>query len=172
MFKEIDIRELGRSPVRLFADDWALLTAGSPEDWNTMTVSWGAIGELWNRDVAFVFVRPQRYTRIFMERYDVFTLSFFDGAFKKELSLCGARSGRDTDKMKETGLVPVRAAGETVTFRQAKRVLVCKKIAFRDFSPAGFLDSSVVDLYPDKDYHRMYVGTIEKALILDEFTKN
>lgn len=67
MFKEINVRELDRSPIQMISDDWALLTAGKEGDWNTMTVSWGGVGELWGKDVVFVFVRPQRYTLEFME---------------------------------------------------------------------------------------------------------
>ncbi len=78
MFKEINVRELDRSPIQMISDDWALLTAGKEDDWNTMTVSWGGVGELWGKDVVFVFVRPQRYTLEFMEKYDEFMFLFFD----------------------------------------------------------------------------------------------
>lgn len=164
MFRESTMRELKESPVKMIADDWALLTAGEKDDFNTMTVSWGGVGELWGRDVVFVFVRPQRYTYEFMEKYDRFTLSFFGGAQKKALGVCGAKSGREIDKCKETGLVPADAFGG-VTFEQAKTVLVCKKIAFQDLDPAGFLDSSIMDTYALKDFHRMYVGAVENVLI-------
>lgn len=164
MFKEINVRELDRSPIQMISDDWALLTAGKEGDWNTMAVSWGGVGELWGKDVVFVFVRPQRYTLEFMEKYDEFTLSFFDGEYKKELGICGAKSGRDIDKAAETGLVP-EYIDNAVTFKQAKKVLVCKKVAFKDMTPDGFLDSSIEKWYPNKDYHRIYVGTIEKTLI-------
>lgn len=168
MFKEISIKDLSQSPVKMIADDWALLTAGTPDDYNTMTVSWGGVGELWGKDVVFVFVRPGRYTKEFMEKYDEFTLTFFDGEQKKALGICGAKSGRDIDKAAETGLTPVKAGNNAVTFSQAKKVLVCKKVAFSDMTPDGFLDSTIdTQWYPNKDYHRIYVGTIEKTLISD-----
>lgn len=166
MFKETTMRELKASPVKMIAEDWALLTAGSLSDFNTMTVSWGGVGELWGKDVAMVFVRPQRYTYEFMEKSEYFTLSFFGGAYKKELGVCGAKSGREVDKCKETGLVPV-AAAQAVTFQQAKTVLVCRKVAFQDLDPKGFLDASIMDTYAAKDYHRMYVGVIEKVLVAE-----
>ncbi len=164
MFRETTVKDLKTSPVKMIADDWALLTAGEMGDFNTMTVSWGGVGELWSRDVAFVFVRPQRYTYEFMEKSDCFTLSFFGGDCKKELGVCGSKSGRDTDKCAATGLVPMAADGG-VTFKQAKTVLVCKKIAYQDLDPSGFLDPSIMDTYALKDYHRMYVGAIEKVLV-------
>lgn len=166
MFRETTMRELNTSPVKMIAEDWALLTAGNLSAFNTMTVSWGGVGELWGKDVAFVFVRPQRYTYEFMENSEYFTLSFFGGEYKKELGICGAKSGRDVDKYKETGLVPT-AAEQAVTFEQAKTVLVCRKVAFQDIDPKGFLDASIMDTYAAKDYHRMYVGVIEKVLVAE-----
>ncbi len=84
MFQETTMRELQASPVKMIAEDWALLTAGDASAFNTMTVSWGGVGELWGKDVVFVFVRPQRYTYEFMEKSEYFTLSFFGGDYKKE----------------------------------------------------------------------------------------
>ncbi len=166
MFQETTMRELQASPVKMIAEDWALLTAGDASAFNTMTVSWGGVGELWGKDVAFVFVRPQRYTYEFMEKSAYFTLSFFGGDYKKELGVCGAKSGRDIDKCKETGLEPLPVDG-AVAFKQAKTVLVCRKVAFQDLDPKGFLDPSIMDTYAAKDYHRMYVGIIEKVLIAE-----
>lgn len=171
MFIETDIKKLSDSPVKMISDDWALLTAGGEQHWNTMTVSWGGVGELWGRDVVFVFVRPQRYTYAFMEEQDTFTLSFFGGTYKKELGLCGKLSGREVDKAAETGLTPMRA-GDGVSFRQAQTILVCKKAAFTDIDPKNFVSPEIDKWYLSKDYHRMYVGTIEKVLISDEFTEN
>ena len=162
MFKEMDIRETGQSAVKMISDDWALVTAGDENKWNTMTISWGGLGELWGEDVAFVFIRPHRYTYEFVEKNELFTVSFFGGKYKKELSVCGSKSGRDTDKAAATGLKPVFMDG-AVSFEQAETVLVCQKIAFQDLNPAGFLDKNIEGNYPSKDYHRMYVGKILKT---------
>ena len=164
MFKEINIRDLSKSPVQMISDEWALLTAGNEQSFNTMTVSWGALGELWGKDVVICFVRPQRYTYEFMENSDTFTLSFFDGEYKKELGVCGSKSGRECDKMKETGFVPVNA-GEGVSFEQAHTVIVCKKIAYQDMNPDGFLAQDIMSNYSSADYHRTYVGEILKVLV-------
>ncbi len=164
MLKEINIRDLKKSPVEMIADDWALLTSGNISDWNTMTVSWGMVGELWGKDVAECFVRPQRYTYGYMEKNDMFTLSFFDGGYKKELGICGSKSGSDTDKAKETGFVPIEADG-AVTFEQAKVVIVLKKIAVSDINPDGFLDESIMQNYANGDFHKIFIGEIEKVYI-------
>lgn len=163
MQKEINIRELKDNFVKMISNDWALLTAGKSDDFNTMTVSWGGIGELWNKDVCFVFVRPQRYTYEFMEKNDYFSLSFFGGEYKKELGVCGSKSGRDIDKMAETGFIPVDL-GEATGFEQAKVNVVLKKLAYQDMKPDGFVDESIMKNYANNDFHRAYVGEIVKVV--------
>lgn len=163
--KEINIKELKENAVSLFDDRWALITAGNAESNNTMTASWGALGELWNKDVCFCFIRPQRYTYEFIEREDYFTVSIFPDEYKKALSYCGRFSGRDVDKAKETGLTPC-CVGNSVSFEQAEIVLLCKKLAFQDIKPEGFLDETIdSSCYPSKDYHRMYIGEIVSCFV-------
>lgn len=163
MQKEINIRELKDNFVKMISNDWALLTAGKNDDFNTMTVSWGGIGELWNKDVCFVFVRPQRYTYEFIEKNDYFSLSFFGGEYKKELGICGSKSGRDIDKMAETSFIPVDL-GDAVGFEQAKVNIVLKKLAYQDMKPDGFIDESIMKNYANNDFHRVYVGEIVKVM--------
>ncbi len=160
--KEINIRDIKKSPVELISDGWGLVTAGNAENFNTMTVSWGALGELWGKDVAFVFIRPQRYTYEFTEKEDIFTLSFYGEEYKDALRLCGRKSGRDIDKVNECGLTPVFTDGG-VTFEEAEYTLVCRKVAAQPLDPACFIDASIEDNYANKDYHKMYVGEIIKV---------
>ncbi len=164
MKKEINVRELKDNFVKMINNDWALLTAGTKDDFNTMTVSWGGIGELWGKDVCFVFVRPQRYTFEFMEKNDYFSLSFFGGEYKKELGICGSKSGRDIDKMVETGFIPVDF-DKAVGFEQAKVNVVLKKLAYQDMKPDGFIDESIMNNYANNDFHRVYVGEIVKVMV-------
>ena len=165
--REISPREIDKNAIKLIAEDWALLTAGDADGWNTMTVSWGGIGELWGKDVAFVFVRPQRYTKEFMDSSDYFTLSFFDESYKSALRICGAKSGRDIDKAKETGLEPVFENG-TAYLKQANLVLLCKKLYAQDMTPDCFIDKSIInDNYKANDFHTSYVGEIIKVLKKD-----
>ena len=41
---------------RFGEDKWALLTAGKDGKVNTMTISWGGTGFIWNKHVVFIFV--------------------------------------------------------------------------------------------------------------------
>ena len=159
-WNKVSPKELPGNPFRMIGDDWTLITAGTPEHWNTMTASWGGLGVIWNKNVATVYVRPQRYTYEFMEQSDTFTLTFFTEDYRKALNFCGTKSGRDYDKAKECGLTPVEAEGG-VTFEEARLVLVCKKLYWDDLTPEHFCcDEIDAKNYPGKDYHRLYIGEI------------
>ena len=103
-FKEISVSELNKNAFKLIGKDWMLITSGTEEKLNTMTASWGGLGVIWNTNVSFIFVRPQRYTFEFLEENDYYTLSFFGDEYKKVLSYCGKNSGRNVDKISATGL--------------------------------------------------------------------
>jgi flavin reductase (DIM6/NTAB) family NADH-FMN oxidoreductase RutF len=145
--------------------EWALLTAGSAGGFNAMTVSWGQLGTLWNRPAATVFVRPQRYTREFLEREEGYSLSFFDGGFMKELGYLGSVSGRDEAKLAKSGLSAVFAADGTPYIEQARLALICKKLYSDDIRPDNFIATGIIpELYPLKDFHRFYIGEVVEAL--------
>ena len=160
----IDPEQLDDNTFRLIGKDWMLITAGTPEFYNTMTGSWGGFGVLWDKKICFCVVRPTRYTYGFMEKSDFFTLSFFTEEYRKALLLCGTKSGRAVNKTKETGLTPVKG-NVTVYFDEARLVLECKKLYFQDLDPDHFLDPGIEKFYPQKDYHRMYVGEVMRCLI-------
>lgn len=164
-FDEINPLELNESAFRLIGKEWMLITAGNMEKWNTMTASWGALGELWFKPVAFTFFRPQRYTLEFVEKEPVFTLSFFDEKYRSALNFCGSHSGRDYDKAAEAGLTPFATENDSVAFKEARVVLECRKLYFQDMEPENFLDPEIEKCYPKKDYHRMFVGEVLRAMV-------
>ncbi|GHT70038.1 flavin reductase [Spirochaetia bacterium] len=175
---EKSIREFPGSPSERIGSGWMLITAGNAQaggagDWNTMTASWGGLGVLWARDVAFMFIRPSRHTFGFANDNPLFTLSFFDKKYHDALSLCGEKSGRDIDKAAGAGLSPIvfdgslaggKAAG-AVGFKEASEIIVCRKLYTHDFDPVAFLDpASIEKSYGGKNYHRMYIGEIVSLL--------
>ncbi len=145
--------------------DWMLVTAAKPDgSWNTMTASWGTAGILWNKPVAVCFVRPQRYTDEFIKESDRLTLSFFGDEMHDALKLCGVKSGRDTDKAEETGLIPLTLPWGGVTFSQAKLVFDCRRIYTDVLRRDGFLDPALLSHYDD-DFHHVYVCEIENCYV-------
>lgn len=163
-FKEIRPTHLKENAIKLIGDDWMLISAGTIDNFNTMTASWGSMGELWNKPVMFIFIRPQRYTYEFVEREEFFTCSFFEEKYRKMLNFCGAKSGRDHNKAKETNITPV-ILKDSVSFNEARIVVECRKIYHQDIDPNNFISDSIKKHYPGNDYHRMFVGEITSVWI-------
>ena len=159
--KEIDATGLSVNIVDLWMNQWLVLTAGSPEDFNMMTVAWGSVGCMWGKPFAQIVVRPQRYTHEFTERYDTFTLCAFPPAYRKDLQTLGSISGRDGDKLSRTQLTVRRSARVAApSYNEASLILECRKMYFQDIDPRGFVDESIGENYAAGDYHRAYFGEI------------
>ena len=126
-WKEISPEQMVQNPFTLIGKDWGLVTAGTSEKVNTMTVSWGGVGIMWGKPVAFIFIRPQRYTKEFIDNNNVLSLSFYDDTKREMLSFMGSKSGRDLDKITEMGLT-VAFDNQVPYFEEAKTVLCLKKL--------------------------------------------
>ena len=164
MFEKIDPKSLEQNVFSLIGERWMLITAGTGERCNTMTASWGGLGVLWGKPVATVYIRPQLYTLEFVEREERFTLCFFGEEYRRALALCGSKSGRDLDKVKECNFT-VETVDGAPYFQQADLVLVCRKLYWQDMDPAHFLDGEIDGKwYPQKDYHRIFIGELETVL--------
>ena len=129
------------NPFTKFEKDWALLTAGTEERYNSMTIGWGSLGTVWNKDVLTVYVRPDRYTWEFLRDNEYFTVSFFPESCREALAIMGQMSGRDGDKAAAAGLTP-RVLPQGITFKEATETFVCKKIymapmAYEDVPPVA-----------------------------------
>ena len=163
MFEKIDPKALDQNVFSLIGDQWMLITAGTKDQCNTMTASWGGLGVLWGKPVATVYIRPQRYTLEFVEREDTFTLCFFGEEYRKGLALCGSKSGRDVDKVKECGFTVATAEGAPY-FEEADLVLVCRKRFVQPMDPAAIPADVKEKYYQAEDYHTLYIGEIVEVL--------
>ena len=164
-FRSINPQEIFDNPFKLFGSDWGLVTAGNPEGLNTMTVSWGGVGIMWNKPVTFTFIRPTRYTFEFLERNDLFTICFFDESYREALSFCGSKSGRNVNKVEETRLTPMFTEEGTPCFEQARMVLVCKKLYAQFLNEESVLGGEpVLKQYNGDEYHKMYISEILEVL--------
>lgn len=166
MFKEISPYDIKDNVFKLIDKDWMLITAGTADKVNTMTASWGHMGIMWNLPVAICYIRPQRYTFNFANENDDYTLSFFEEKDRDILKFCGSKSGRDFDKFKETGLIPLETSSGNIYFQQARMVMECKKIYQDDMKLENFVRPEIAKKnYPRNDFHRFYFGEIVKVLI-------
>ena len=164
--REIQPTEISQNPIELFDRQWALVTAGVPGEVNTMTISWGSLGELWNKPVVTVYVSSSRYTHQFMEKNDHFTVAFFPPECRAALQYLGSHSGRDRDKIKESGLTLEWLESGLPSFEEATMIIEARKIYGAPFNTEGFGD------VPAKTYasgrmgiHSEYVGEIEHVWV-------
>ncbi len=164
-FKEIKPDELNKNVFQLIGKDWMLITAQKDNKVNTMTASWGGFGVMFNKNVVSIVLRPQRYTKEFVDNSDTFSLTFLDESFRDQLKYLGSASGRDEDKISKSNLT-VNHLDNTPYFKEGNLIIICKKIYTQPLNPDCFIANELDEKwYPQKDYHTFYMAEIEKILI-------
>ncbi len=158
------MKDLNVDIFNLFDKQWALVTAGTLDNYNTMTISWGSLGTLWapannGKPIATIYVKPIRHTFNYLEANEYFTLSFFPEEYKKDLLVLGSKSGRDGDKVALTKLTP-KAVEHGVSFNEASFTLVCRKLYSDDFKRDKIPADVVKMFYTNEEPHRFYIGEV------------
>ncbi|NLM49861.1 MAG: flavin reductase family protein [Clostridiaceae bacterium] len=163
---EIKPQEIKENTFQLIGRDFMLVSAIKKDgSINAMTASWGGFGVMWDKDVAFVVIRPQRYTKEFVDEADTLSLSFFDNSFKKNFAYFGTVSGRDEDKIKKTGLSYEKVLDAPV-FENARMTIIGRKLFAQSYDENAFIDKGIVSTYYNsKDFHTLYIVKIEKVLL-------
>lgn len=166
--KKISVSELKDNMFDAIGKEWMLVTAGTPEKFNMMTASWGGTGILWGKPVAFIFIRPERYTYEFIEKGDTLTLPFLGEAHRDIHKICGSQSGRDIDKVAASGLKPYVTENGNIAYEQARLILECKKL-YADFIDAdNFVDKLLISRWYGEGhggFHKMYILEIQNVLV-------
>ncbi len=143
----------------LIGKQWMLVSATKDGKTNAMTASWGGLGIMWGKQVAFVFIRESRYTKEFVDASDKIVLSFFGEEYRKMLGYMGSVSGRSEDKIEKAGLT----LNPDNTFKEAELAMVCKKLYAAPMDEAAFVTGEELEKwYKDGDMHTMYIVEIEK----------
>ena len=164
-FIEIGPAQFEKSPFKLIGKDWMLIAAEMGGKANAMTAAWGGLGFMWERNVVFTVIRPQRYTKGLVDGANTFSLTFFDESFKKMLGYMGTASGRDEDKIGKSGLTLLHS-GDTPYFEEAGAAIICKKLYAQEMRPDCFLDQGFNEkFYPENDHHTLYVAEVAKLLV-------
>lgn len=164
-FMPVETDQWNSNAFKMIGKDWMLITAKKADKVNTMTASWGGLGILWGKPVVYVFIRDSRYTKEFVDVSETFSLSFFGGDYRKELSYLGKVSGRTEDKIAASGLT-VEAFEQTPYFDEAETVFICRKMAAVPITKDSFLDPSIdTSWYQSHDYHTMYVAEVTKLFV-------
>ena len=168
MFKSITPDELTQNAYSLIGSDWMLITAEKDGVVNTMTASWGGLGIMWGMPAAFIFIRPQRYTKEFIDAGSYLSLNILGASFRKQLSYLGSVSGRDEPKIQRAGLTVCHDNGIPF-FDESRLVLFCRKLFAQELEEGQFVDKEIISKwYPNKDFHTMYVCGIDKIVMQEK----
>ena len=174
MMKTIRPEQISDNTFKMIGKDWMLVSACTKQfdeegkiitgRVNTMTASWGGMGVLWNKNVATIYLRPSRYTKEIIDSTDTFSLSVLSDKYRNALNYCGSHSGRDCDKLKESKL-DVEYLNGTPWIKQARLVIVCRKLYSQTIDPYGFSEELLCKQnYKKDDFHTMYIGEIIKVM--------
>ena len=159
-FSKIEAEEIRGNAFQRIGKQWMLISARADGRDNAMTASWGGLGVLWHRNVATCYIRPQRFTLQLVDKAERFALTFLPESCREALRYLGTVSGYNEDKQAGCGLTPITLDG-VPSYEEAELVLICRKIYTDEIKPENFLDESIAQNYPNKDYHRVFIGQIE-----------
>lgn len=105
--KQIEVFDYTREIITSFKKG-VLLTTMAEGHANTMTLGWASLGLDWSKKVFVAYVRKSRFTKEQLDKNPEFTISVPYGSYDDRiLGICGSKSGRDVDKIKELGLTLV-----------------------------------------------------------------
>lgn len=166
-FQPFNLDEIDINPFEKIGKEWALISAGNKNEYNAMTVSWGGMGILWGKKVAFIFIRDSRYTKELIDKGEMFSVSFLSEDYREALNYCGSKSGRDVDKFEGAGLTPAFKLS-TPYPDESNFVLICHKLAEVPLTKETFLDTGLDSKWYSEananDYHTMYIGEIIESM--------
>jgi len=165
------VAELALTPFTTFDPNGVLLVSGEGVgNANPMTISWGMFGIMWGKPIVMVMVRPTRYTYSLINRLPDFTVNWMHGEWRDALLVCGSVSGNDTDKFAATGLRPIPATSiQSPAIADSLLTLECRTVYRDDITPEKFLDQSLLDMYPARDYHTLFFGEVIAAMGVEQF---
>ncbi len=165
---KIEPNALSDNAIDLIGKEWLLVSVGDKDNFNTMTASWGSLGFFFNMNVVTIVIRPERYTFQFLESQSHFTITILKPGYREAQTLLGKLSGRNCDKIAQSGLTPIFTEAGNPTFEQAHIVLECRKIYGQDMSKDSFVDQLIYDKWYDEGHgnlHKIYMGEIVNCWI-------
>ena len=170
IFTQIDAKEIPESVFKLVGSDYSVITAGDPSLYNSMVASWGGGGILFEKPTTWCFLRSNRYTLEIIRKKETYTMSYFDDEYKKDFLLFGKKSGRNSDKMKESKLSVIQPPSGNLSYKEAKLIIECKLAEVTTVAPGDFYTEQgkkfVEDAHAEtNDYHKIVFGEITNVWI-------
>jgi flavin reductase (DIM6/NTAB) family NADH-FMN oxidoreductase RutF len=170
LFQPVEATELTDNVFKLVGKDFTVITAGDSVSFNSMTAGWGGMGIMFEKPVTWCFLRASRYTLELMKKETTYTMSYFDDKYKEQVLFFGSKTGRNTDKMKETSLTHVSTPSGNSSYKEARLIIECKLTEITTVGPDDFYAQAdkdfVIEGYNDaKAYHKLVFGEITKIWI-------
>ena len=159
-YKQLSPDKIPGNIIKTLNEDWMIITAGTDEKFNMMTAGWGGIGVLYSKPVAICFINPLNYTYQFMETNDTYTFTFYTEVYREALLYCGSNSGRDTDKVKGSGLTPITTPSGSKAFSEAWLIIECRKLVGQSLNHDTLFDDNVKNEWAGKQLPKMFIGEI------------
>ena len=119
---------------------------------NSITIAWtGTVCT--NPPMAYISVRPERYSYGMLKETGEFVINLTTEKLVRATDYCGVKSGRDTDKWKETGLTPIPAQEVNVPLIKESPVNIeCRVSEIRELGSHHMFLARVVAVDVDEAY--------------------
>lgn len=158
-FKQIAPANIPGNIIKMLSYDRMLITAGK-EEFNMTTGNWGGLGYLYNKPVAFCFVAPTQHVYQLMEKGDTYTLTFYTETYREVLDLCESDAGKETDKVKSSGLTALTTPAGSKAFSEAWMIIECRKLISQSIAPEAIFNEQLKEEWAGRQLHKMYIGEI------------
>ncbi len=167
--RKIDLSECAGAVVKAFSSG-VLITTKNDDKVNSMTIGWGTLGVIWEKQVFVAYVRDSRYTRHMLDNNPEFTINVPVGNYNKRiLGICGSKSGRDMDKIEVAGLTPVEPEVISVPgLKELPLTLECRVLYRQQQNDDQLSDELHKRFYTiEKGDHIAYYGEIVAAYVIE-----
>jgi flavin reductase (DIM6/NTAB) family NADH-FMN oxidoreductase RutF len=163
---KFDALKYAGEALKITGENGAFLVTGKGGK-NVMTIGWGAQSVMWYKSLFIVPVRKSRYTHTFLENHKEFTVFVPSEGMKKEIGVCGSKSGRDTDKFALCGFSLEPSRTVDVPHIAGKGFIYECRVVYETDLNEGALDPAVVQSYysgaDTGNMHTLYFGEILAA---------
>jgi len=151
-------------------EDYTVITAGTESKFNSMAASWEFLGHYFEKPMTFCLLGAERYTLEFIKEHQTYTMTLLPKQFRSDLYAFGSKSGRNSDKMKETNLSYVKTPSGNITYKEAKVVIECKLFEMTTVNSADFYDSDAKNFAENGrrtggDYHKLVFGMVTNVWV-------
>lgn len=138
------------------------LVSGDEAACNIMTIGWGFIGRMWQKETFIVPIRLSRYSHDLVKNNGYFTVCVpRTGEMAQELAFCGTKSGRDVDKAKALQLRLIKGkATPCPVLADCSVAYECRVAYAQMLDGSTILQSGLGHHYSSLDYHTMFYGEI------------